>query len=79
MLLENSRQQVLPANLEVVRRGLALYTFGNASRISPRTGSSGLYTTSIIRGSMAGTHITFRLCGMELTDGGRCRSRFWNA
>src|ERR1700727_2771742 len=34
MLLENLRQQVLEANLELVRRGLVLYTFGNASGIS---------------------------------------------
>jgi L-ribulose-5-phosphate 4-epimerase len=34
MLLENLCQQVLEANLELVRRGLVLYTFGNASGIS---------------------------------------------
>ena len=34
MLLEELRRQVLEANLEVVRRGLAIYTFGNASGIS---------------------------------------------
>jgi L-ribulose-5-phosphate 4-epimerase len=31
MLLQVLRQQVLDANLELVRRGLVLYTFGNAS------------------------------------------------
>lgn len=35
MLLEDLRIQVLEANLEVVRHGLVLYTFGNASGISP--------------------------------------------
>jgi L-ribulose-5-phosphate 4-epimerase len=34
MLLGNLRHQVLQANLELVRRGLVLYTFGNASGIS---------------------------------------------
>lgn len=34
MLLENLRKEVLEANLELVRRGLVLYTFGNASGIS---------------------------------------------
>jgi L-ribulose-5-phosphate 4-epimerase len=34
MLLKNLREQVLEANLELVRRGLILYTFGNASGIS---------------------------------------------
>ena len=34
MLLERLREEVLDANLELVRRGLVLYTFGNASGIS---------------------------------------------
>jgi L-ribulose-5-phosphate 4-epimerase len=34
MLLPQLRQEVLEANLELVRRGLVLYTFGNASGIS---------------------------------------------
>jgi len=34
MLLRHLREQVLDANLELVRRGLVLYTFGNASGIS---------------------------------------------
>ncbi len=34
MLLKRLRQEVLEANLELVRRGLVLYTFGNASGIS---------------------------------------------
>jgi L-ribulose-5-phosphate 4-epimerase len=38
MLLEQLREQVLWANLELVRRGLVLYTFGNASGISRSDG-----------------------------------------
>ena len=34
MLLTALREEVLDANLELVRRGLVLYTFGNASGIS---------------------------------------------
>jgi L-ribulose-5-phosphate 4-epimerase len=34
MLLEKLRKEVLEANLELVRRNLVLYTFGNASGIS---------------------------------------------
>ena len=34
MLLPHLREEVLEANLELVRRGLVLYTFGNASGIS---------------------------------------------
>jgi L-ribulose-5-phosphate 4-epimerase len=36
MLLQSLREEVLEANLELVRRGLVLYTFGNASGISRR-------------------------------------------
>jgi L-ribulose-5-phosphate 4-epimerase len=38
MLLPDLRQQVLDANLELVRRGLVLYTFGNASGINREQG-----------------------------------------
>jgi L-ribulose-5-phosphate 4-epimerase len=38
MLLETLRKDVLAANLELVRRGLVLYTFGNASGIDRREG-----------------------------------------
>lgn len=38
MMLEELRKEVLEANLELVRRGLVLYTFGNASGISRAAG-----------------------------------------
>jgi L-ribulose-5-phosphate 4-epimerase len=38
MRLQELRQKVLDANLELVRRGLVLYTFGNASGISRKEG-----------------------------------------
>lgn len=38
MRLESLRRDVLEANLELVRRGLVLYTFGNASGISRAEG-----------------------------------------
>jgi L-ribulose-5-phosphate 4-epimerase len=38
MLLKHLREQVLEANLELVRRGLVLYTFGNASGVSREDG-----------------------------------------
>jgi L-ribulose-5-phosphate 4-epimerase len=38
MKLQRLREQVLQANLELVRRGLVLYTFGNASGISRADG-----------------------------------------
>jgi L-ribulose-5-phosphate 4-epimerase len=38
MLLQTLREEVLDANLELVRRGLVLYTFGNASGIDRSQG-----------------------------------------
>jgi L-ribulose-5-phosphate 4-epimerase len=38
MMLDKLRREVLEANLELVRRGLVLYTFGNASGISREEG-----------------------------------------
>ena len=38
MLLKTLREEVLEANLELVRRGLVVYTFGNASGISREDG-----------------------------------------
>jgi L-ribulose-5-phosphate 4-epimerase len=38
MLLKTLREQVFDANLELVRRGLVLYTFGNVSGIDRRRG-----------------------------------------
>ena len=38
MILQSLREAVLEANLEVVRRGLVLYTFGNASGIDRQQG-----------------------------------------
>jgi L-ribulose-5-phosphate 4-epimerase len=36
-MLETLREEVLEANLEIVRRGLVLYTWGNGSGIDPAT------------------------------------------
>ncbi len=38
MLLKELREEVLEANLELVRRGLVLYTFGNASAVDRTQG-----------------------------------------
>ena len=50
MLLPQLREEVLEANLELVRRGLVLYTFGNASGISR---AEGLVVTEVKPGSAA--------------------------
>jgi L-ribulose-5-phosphate 4-epimerase len=38
MLIASLRKEALEANLEIVRRGLVMYTFGNASGFSPEEG-----------------------------------------
>ena len=38
MLLRELREQVLDANLELVRRGVVIFTFGNVSGISRKDG-----------------------------------------
>ncbi|GAC1361201.1 MAG: L-ribulose-5-phosphate 4-epimerase [Acidobacteriaceae bacterium] len=38
MLLQSLREEVLAANLELVKRGLVLYTFGNASGVDRQQG-----------------------------------------
>src|ERR1700749_2747033 len=38
MILQSLREEVLEANLELVRRGLVLYTFGNASGVDRQQG-----------------------------------------
>jgi hypothetical protein len=38
MLLRKLREEVLEANLELVQRGLVLYTFGNASGVDREQG-----------------------------------------
>ena len=38
MRLKSLREEVLEANLELVRRGLVLYTFGNASKSRAKKG-----------------------------------------
>jgi L-ribulose-5-phosphate 4-epimerase len=38
MLLPDLRKAVLEANRELVRKGLVLYTFGNASGVSRKDG-----------------------------------------
>src|SRR3982074_3593888 len=37
-MLDSLKEQVLEANLELVRRGLVLYTFGNASGVDREQG-----------------------------------------
>lgn len=52
MKLKDLREQVLDANLELVRRGLVLYTFGNASGISREEGLVVIKPSGVLYESM---------------------------
>jgi len=62
MLLQRLREEVLEANLELVRKGLVLYTFGNASGIAREQGlvaikPSGVPYEKLRPGDMVITHL----------------------
>ena len=52
MQLEELRREVLEANLELYRRGLALFTFGNASGISRADGLVVIKPSGVSYGSL---------------------------
>lgn len=52
MKLKGLREQVLDANLELVRRGLVLYTFGNASGVSREEGLVVIKPSGVLYKSM---------------------------
>ena len=57
MLLPALREQVLNANLELVRRGLVLYTFGNVSGISRTEGLVVIKPSGVPYESMTPAHL----------------------
>lgn len=57
MLLQTLREQVLEANLELVRRGLVLYTFGNASGIDREQGLLVIKPSGVPYQSMKPEHL----------------------
>jgi L-ribulose-5-phosphate 4-epimerase len=57
MLLQTLREAVLDANLELVRRGLVLYTFGNASGISREQGLVAIKPSGVPYESMSAEDI----------------------
>src|ERR1700761_5587687 len=56
-MLDDLRAQVLEANLELVRRGLVLYTFGNVSGIDRQTGLVAIKPSGVPYESMQASHI----------------------
>jgi len=57
MLLPDLREQVLQANLELVRQGLVLFTFGNASGISREQGLVVIKPSGVSYDSMTPAHM----------------------
>jgi L-ribulose-5-phosphate 4-epimerase len=57
LILKNLREEVLEANLELVRRGLVLYTFGNASGISREEGLVVIKPSGVPYESMRPEHL----------------------
>ena len=56
-MLETLRAEVLEANLELVRRGLVLYTFGNASGVSRGDGLVVIKPSGVPYGEMTPGHM----------------------
>jgi len=57
MMLKKLREEVLEANLELVRRGLVLYTFGNASGIERNDGHVVIKPSGVPYESMKPEHL----------------------
>ena len=71
MLLKQLREEVLEANLELVRRGLVLYTFGNASGVDREQGlvvikPSGVDYTELRPGHMVVTDLNGKIVEGDL-------------
>ncbi len=69
MLLEQLRIDVLEANLELVRRGLVLYTFGNASGISRRDGRIAIKPSGVLYETMKPADIVITDLAGHVVDG----------
>jgi L-ribulose-5-phosphate 4-epimerase len=69
MLLRNLREEVLKANLELVRRGLVLYTFGNASGISRQDGLVAIKPSGVPYDELAPEHIVITKLDGEIVEG----------
>jgi L-ribulose-5-phosphate 4-epimerase len=69
MLLEQLRIDVLEANLELVRRGLVLYTFGNASGISRSDGRVAIKPSGVPYETMKPSDIVITDLAGNIIDG----------
>lgn len=69
MLLQSLREQVLEANLELVRRGLVLYTFGNASGIDREQGLVVIKPSGVPYQTMKPEHLVVTDLDGKLVEG----------
>lgn len=69
MLLRELRADVLEANLELVRRGLVLYTFGNASGISRKDGLIAIKPSGVPYENLAPEHMVITKLDGEIVEG----------
>jgi L-ribulose-5-phosphate 4-epimerase len=69
MLLETLREQVLEANLELVRRGLVLFTFGNVSGIDRGEGLVAIKPSGVPYENLTPADIVISNLAGEIVDG----------
>jgi L-ribulose-5-phosphate 4-epimerase len=69
MLLQALREKVLDANLELVRRGLVLYTFGNASGIARDQGLIAIKPSGVPYEIMSAKDIVITDMNGQVVDG----------
>jgi L-ribulose-5-phosphate 4-epimerase len=69
MLLRKLREEVLEANLELVRRGLVLYTFGNASGISREDGLVAIKPSGVPYEELTPEHMVITKLDGEIVEG----------
>ena len=69
MLLKKLREEVLEANLELVRRGLVLYTFGNASGISREDGLVAIKPSGVTYEELTPEHMVIAALDGKIVEG----------
>jgi L-ribulose-5-phosphate 4-epimerase len=69
MLLKTLREEVLDANLELVRRGLVLYTFGNASGIDRAQGLVAIKPSGVPYEELTPAHIVISDLSGKIVEG----------
>src|ERR1700743_3487814 len=68
-MLDELRAQVLEANLELVRRGLVLYTFGNVSGIDRQTGLVVIKPSGVPYETMKAEHMVITDLDGKIVEG----------